>query len=117
MNRLALSLAIVSLSLTGCAVYEVDTRYTSAFDTHDRVAAWDLPWDFYVDTEQETRVEFWGPYPVPLLPLWIKLFADDEFKLKSHLQVLDGRDFSLAWRPCLNLDGGGTLCAESAFAG
>jgi len=106
MTRLAISLAALSLSLTGCAVYELGTRYTSAFDAHDRRAGWNLPWDFYIETRQETRVEF-----------WVKLSAAKEFTLTGQLQVLDGHDFSLAWRPCLSLDRGSRLCAESAIAG
>lgn len=118
MTRLcALCAAVLGLLATGCAVYELGSRYTSAFDAHDRSAAWDLPSDFYIATEQENRIEFWGPYPVPLVPLWLKPFADEKFTLTGQLEVLDGRDFSLAWRPCLELDGGDTLCAESAIAG
>src|SRR5262245_7102246 len=95
-------LALLALLACGCTVYDVSTRYASALDGRD----WDkldAPWDVWVQPRPETRFTMVGVLGVPLVPVELKVTPRKQILLWAQLHVLEGREFSLAWRPCLEV--------------
>jgi hypothetical protein len=106
-----LALLGVPLIAGGCSNCVVGTRYASSFDHTDNFSD---SWGLVVRPQTDWRVQLIGPPFLPLIPAKVHLSTPNEIELEVSLHVLEGRDFSLAWRPCLVIENAQPVCASSA---
>ncbi len=108
------ALAACALLATGCSMYWVRGHFASSFDRSNFARRPEQRLHLSVVPSDDWRFLFLGPPGIPIVPVYAALGARSSIALDVQLEVPGDADFSLAWYPCLQVEGEEPLCPESA---
>lgn len=109
-----LSLAILAFFATACSSFGIADHYASSFDATNRRHPMNERTHVDVVPRADGRFFSLGVLGLPVVPVGIAVTSPDEIEIEVTVLLHEDVDFSLAWHPCLELEGEEALCAGSA---